>query len=124
MMHSLSKKMITEVEIPSEFTQVKSVLSQLEKTNEESLKAGFEGKLSVGKSTKMESIKIVAKLEKTDELKREIRESPEFKKCMVEVGRQGVLSPVCSIVRHQAAALDKIHLTIEAPKIWSRSSIL
>merc|ERR1712111_328165 len=198
MMHSLSKNVITEVEIPSEFTQVKSVLAQLEKANvvqiiamtkgatgsqlkkiksaivigkklagaslpiymgaaeitpilgetfglrfegkielpklmnrwniekivEESLKAGFEGKLSFGKSTKMESIKIVAKLEKTDELKREIRESPEFKKCMVEVGRQGALSPVCSIVRHQAAALDKIHLTIEAPKIWSRSSIL
>merc|ERR1712055_772402 len=54
----------------------------------------------------------------------EIRESPEFKRGMVEVRRQGVLSPVCSIVRHQAAALDKIHLTIEAPKIWSRSSIL
>merc|ERR1719431_294102 len=191
MMHSLSKKMITEVEIPSEFTQVKSVLSQLEKANvveiiamtkgasgselkkiksaivigkklsgaslpiymgaaeitpilgetfglrfegkielpklmnrwsiekiiEESLKAGFEGKLSFGKSTKMESIKIIAKLAET-------HESPEFKKCMVEVRRQGVLSPVCSIVRHQAAALDKIHLTIEAPKIWSRSSIL
>merc|ERR1712121_104772 len=33
MMHSLSKKMITEAEIPSEFTQVKSVLSQLEKAN-------------------------------------------------------------------------------------------
>merc|ERR1712029_437399 len=198
MMHSLSKKMITEVEIPSEFTQVKSVLAQLEKANvvqiiamtkgasgaqlkkiksaivigkklagaslpiymgaaeitpilgetfglhfegkielpklmnrwniekiiDESLKAGFEAKLSFGKSTKMESIKIVAKLEKTDELKREIRESPEFKKCMVEVRRQGALSPVCSIVRHQAAAVDKIHLTIEAPKIWSRSSIL
>merc|ERR1712111_336777 len=46
------------------------------------------------------------------------------KKCMVEVRYQEVLSPVCSIVRHQAAALDKIHGTIEAPKIWSRSSIL
>merc|ERR1719187_1056134 len=32
-MHSLSKKMITEAEIPSEFTQVKSVLSQQEKAN-------------------------------------------------------------------------------------------
>merc|ERR1712029_773637 len=75
-------------------------------------------------STEMESIKVVAQMEKTDELKREIRESPEFKKCMVEVAHQGVLSPVCPIVRHQAAALDKIHLTIEAPKIWSRSSVL
>merc|ERR1719474_1764175 len=198
MMHSLSKKMITEAEIPSEFTQVKSVLSQLEKANvveiiamtkgasgselkkiqsaivigkklsgaslpiymgaaevtpilgetfglrfdgkielpklmnrwsiekivEEPLKAGVQGKLSFGKSAKMESIKIVAKLEKTEELKKEIRESPEFKKCTVEVRHQGVLSPVCSIVRHQAAALDKIHLNIEAPKAWSRSSIL
>merc|ERR1712111_335416 len=46
------------------------------------------------------------------------------KKCMVEVRYQEVLTPVCSIVRHQAAALDKILLTIEAPKAWSRSSIL
>merc|ERR1712111_243815 len=75
-------------------------------------------------SAEMESIKIVAFLQKTEELKKEIRESPEFKKCTVEVRRQGVLAPVCSIVRHQAAALDKIHLTIEAPKAWSRSSIL
>merc|ERR1712029_466407 len=33
MVHSLSKKMITEAEIPSEFTQVKSVLSQLDLAN-------------------------------------------------------------------------------------------
>merc|ERR1712168_1681468 len=199
MMHSLSKKMITEAEIPSEFTQVKSVLSQLEKANvveiiamtkgasgsalkkiksaivigkklsgpsslplymgaaeitpilgetfglrfegqielpklmnrwniekivNEPLKADLQGKLFFGKSTEMESIKIFVELDKTLELIREIRASPEFKKCMVEVGRQGVLSPVCSIVRHQAAALDKIHVTIEAPKAWSRSSIL
>merc|ERR1712111_267920 len=96
----------------------------IEKIVEESLMAGFQGKLSFGKSAEMESIKIVAFLQKTEELKKEIRESPEFKKCTVEVRHQGVLSPVCSIVRHQAAALDKIHLNIEAPKAWSRSSIL
>merc|ERR1712029_668385 len=199
MMHSLSKKMITEAEIPSEFAQVKSVLSQLDKANvveiiamtkgasgselkkiksaivigkilsgpsslpmymgaaeitpildetfglrfegqielpklmnrwniekivDEPLKADLQGKLFFGKSTEMESIKIFVELDKTLELIREIRASPEFKKCMVEVSRQGVLSPVCSIVRHQAAALDKIHVTIEAPKAWSRSSIL
>jgi len=198
MMHSLSKKMITEQDIPAEFTQVKSVLSQLEKANvveitgmtlsssrselnkvksvivlgkktvgtslptflaaaevapikgetfgvrfegkielpklmnrwsvekmvEESLKAAFQGQLFFGKSTQMESIKIVALLEKTEELRKEIRESPEYKKCMVEVGHQEVLTPVCSIVRHQAAALDKIHLTVEGPKAWSRASIL
>jgi len=198
MMHSLSKKIISEQDIPAEFTQVKSVLSQLERANvveitgmtlsssgselqkirsvivlgkksagaslpiylgaaevapimgetfsvrfegkielpklmnrwsvekmvEESLKAGFEGKLFFGKSTQMKTIKIVADLEKTEELKREIRESPEFKKCMIEQSHQELLTPVCTIVRHQAAALDKIHLTIQAPKAWSRSSIL
>merc|ERR1712111_341001 len=199
MVHSLSKKMITEAEIPSEFTQVKSVLSQLDLANvveiiamtkgasgselkkiksaivigkilsgpsslpiymgaaeitpilgetfslrfegqielpklmnrwniekivDEPLKADLQGKLFFGKSTEMESIKIFVELDKTLELIREIRASPEFKKCMVEVSRQGVLSPICSIVRHQAAALDKIHVTIEAPKAWSRSSIL
>merc|ERR1712029_1251172 len=199
MMHSLSKKMITEVEIPSEFTQVKSVLSQLDLANvaeiiamtkgasgselkkiksaivigkklsgpsslpiymgaaeitpilgetfslrfegqielpklmnrwniekivDEPLKADLQGKLFFGKSTEMESIKIFVELDKTLELIREIRASPEFKKCMVEVSRQGVLSPICSIVRHQVAALDKIHVTIEAPKAWYRSSIL
>merc|ERR1719228_2834813 len=199
MIHSFSKKMITEQDIPAEFIQVKSVLSLLEKANifeitgmtvsasgselkkiqsvivlgkklttdvslpiylgaaevapimgetfsvrfegkiellklmnrwsvekmvEESLKAGFEGKLFFGKSTQMKTIKIVADLEKTEELKREIRESPEFKKCMIDQSHQELLTPVCTIVRHQAAALDKIHLTIQAPKAWSRSSIL
>merc|ERR1712029_311139 len=172
MMHSLSKKMITEAEIPSGFTQVKSVLSQLEKANvveiiamtkgasgselkkiqsaivigkklsgpsslpmymgaaeitpildetfglrfegqielpklmnrwniekivDEPLKADLQGKLFFGKSTEMESIKIFVELDKTLELIREVRASPEFKKCMVEVSRQGVLSPICSI---------------------------
>merc|ERR1712029_570627 len=175
MVHSLSKKMITEAESPSEFAQVKSVLSQLDLANvveiiamtkgasgselkkiksatvigkklsgpsslpiymgaaeitpilgetfglrfegqielpklmnrwniekivDEPLKADLQGKLFFGKSTEMESIKIFVELDKTLELIREIRASPEFKKCMVEVSHQGVLSPVCSIVRH------------------------
>jgi len=199
MIHSLSKKMVTEQDIPAEFIQVKSVLSLLEKANifeitgmtvsasgselkkiqsvivlgkklttdvslpiylgaaevapimgetfsvrfdgkielpklmnrwsiekmvEESLKAGFQGTLFFGKPTQMESVKIIVALEKTEELKREVHESPEFKKCMIEQRHQEVLTPVCTIVRHQAAALDKVHLTIQAPKAWSRSSIL
>merc|ERR1712240_49876 len=166
-MHSLSKKMITEHQISSQFSQVQTVLSQLEKANiveitgmtkgssgyelqkiqsiivlgkkssgisssssseshlavvevspingqqsyalryegkieipqvmnrwnverlvEESLKGGFQGELFFGKSNQMESFKLVAELEKTEELKREIRESPEFKKCMAEQQQQ------------------------------------
>jgi len=197
MMHSLSKKMISEHKISSEFSQVKSVLSQLEKANvveitgmtksssgselkkiqtvvvlgkksvgvtpshmvaidvspisaggyglryegkielpklmnrwnvekmvEETLKGGFQGELFFGKPSQMESIKVVAELEKTEELKREIRESPEFKKCLIEQQHQKLLTPICTIVRHQAASLDKIRLTIQTPKTWAKATFL
>merc|ERR1711973_82263 len=61
---------------------------------------------------------------KTEELKREIRESPEFKKCMIEQRRQQELSPICTLVRSQAGSLDKVHITIDTPKSWARSSFM
>jgi len=195
MLHSLSQKMISEHQISTEFSQVKSVLSQLEKANiveitgvtksvtgselkklktvvvlgqettgptlaaveispigasetfvvryegkielpnlmnrwnvekmiEESLKGGFQGELFFGKSGQMESIKVVAQLEKTEELKREVRESPEFKQCMVDQGKQRLLTPVCTMVRFQAASMDKIRLNIHTPKAWANSYIM
>merc|ERR1712121_252463 len=60
----------------------------VEKMVEETLKGGFQGELFFGKPSQMESIKVVAELEKTEELKREIRESPEFKKCLTEQQHQ------------------------------------
>merc|ERR1712131_458311 len=200
MMHSLSKKMITEHQISSQFSQVQNVLSQLEKANiveitgmtkgssgsemqkiqsiivlgkkssgisssssseshlavvevspingqrsyalryegkieipqvmnrwnverlvEESLRGGFQGELFFGKSNQMESFKVVAELEKTEELKREIRESPEFKKCMAEQHQNELLTPTCTMVCREAASLDKIHLTFKTPKSWSET---
>merc|ERR1712029_1277831 len=96
----------------------------VEKMGEETLKGGFQGELFFGKPSQMESIKVVAELEKTGELKREIRESPEFKKCMIEQRRQQVLSPICNLVRSQAGSLDKVHITIDTPKSWARSSFM
>merc|ERR1719259_42343 len=72
----------------------------------------------------MEKVKVHAEFEKTEELKREIRESPEFKKCMTEQRRQQVLSPICTLVRSQAGSLDKVHITIDTPKSWARSSFM
>merc|ERR1719327_2085500 len=185
MIHSLSKKQITEAQISSEFPQVKSVLSQLEKANvveitgvikgssgsqiqkinsvivtgkksegtilsavevtpikgetygitlegsltrpvlknrwsiekilEEPLTAAIEGKLSFGKSGNMNTIKLAAQFEKTEELKREIRESPEYKKAMLLESRNQMLTPVSSIVRHQAASVDKVVITVQIP---------
>merc|ERR1712033_105328 len=93
----------------------------VERMVEEPLKGGFQGEFFFGKSSQMESFKFVAELEKTEELKREIRESPEYKKCMAEQRRQQLLTPICTMVRREAASLDKIHLTVHTPKSWSKS---
>merc|ERR1712111_78999 len=186
MIHSLSKKQITEAQIGSEYPQIKSVLSQLEKANiveitgmikgssgsniqkinsvivtgkksegtilsavevtpikgetygitlegsltrpvlknrwsiekilEEPVTALIEGKLSFGKSGNMNTIKLAAQFEKTEELKREVRESPEYKKAMLLESRNHMLTPVSSIVRHQAASVDKAVITVQIPR--------
>merc|ERR1712136_730457 len=56
--------------------------------------------------------------------RREIRESPEFKQCLVDQGRQELLTPVCTTARLQAASMDKIRLTIHTPEAWSDSYIM
>merc|ERR1719259_132180 len=96
----------------------------IEKMLEEPLRGIVEAKLSFGESTNMKKVKVHAEFEKTEELKREIRESPEFKKCMIEQSRQQELSPICTLVRSQAGSLDKVHITIDTPKSWARSSFM
>jgi len=93
----------------------------LEKMIEESLNGGFQFELFFGKSSQMESVKVVAELEKTEELRKEIRESPEFEKCMAEQQRQELLTPTCTMIRREAASLDKIRLTVSTPKSWSKT---
>merc|ERR1719259_1105446 len=95
----------------------------IEKMLEEPLRGIVEAKLSFGESTNMKKVKVHAEFEKTEELKREIRESPEFKKCMMQ-HRQQELSPICTLVHSQAASLDKVHITIDTPKSWARSSFM
>jgi len=96
----------------------------VQKMVEEPLKGGFQGELLFGKPGQMKSIKVVAELEKTEELKREILESPEFKQCIAEQRKHELLTPICTIVRQQAASLDKIRLTIHTPMTWSESTFM
>merc|ERR1712235_211161 len=88
----------------------------IEKILEEPLTAAIEGKLSFGKSGNMNTIKLAAQFEKTEELKREVRESPEYKKAMLLESRNHMLTPVSSIVRHQAASVDKVIITVQVPR--------
>merc|ERR1712112_335446 len=88
----------------------------IEKILEEPVTALIDGKLSFGKSGNMNTIKLAAQFEKTEELKREVRESPEYKKAMLLESRNHMLTPVSSIVRHQAASVDKVVITVQLPR--------
>merc|ERR1711914_18708 len=68
--------------------------------------------------------KLAAQFEKTEELKREVRESPEYKKAMLLESRNHMLTPVSSIVRHQAASVDKVIITVQVPRSLLSKTLL
>merc|ERR1719184_738779 len=45
-------------------------------------------------------------------------------KCLIEQQHQKLLTPICTTVRHRAASLDKIRLTIQTPKTWAKATFL
>lgn len=87
---------------------------------EDDLKMEIEGKLKYGKKENLKEISFKSILEKSDEQKESVRASPEFRKCAEHEEKDKVLSPVCMKVRHQAASIDKIVLSIEAPEEMTR----
>merc|ERR1719145_579654 len=87
----------------------------IEKMIEEPLMGRVEGDLFYGMSNKMEHLKVIAQLEKSEELKKEIRQSPEYKMCQSQQGHQEMLTSVCNVVRSQAVSLDQVDITIKTP---------
>merc|ERR1719184_513900 len=98
----------------------------VEKLIQEIPKMMYDGTLVLGKEITGEEIKVnlKANLIKTEKLIKSILVSPEYKRCIVDVRMGQQLSPSCMIVRQQAAALDKIELTLEVPRIISRSNVV
>jgi len=83
----------------------------------------FVGKIVIGKPSSEMEVKIDTRLAKSHGLIRSIQESPEFKTCMAEI-RMGLnLTPTCLLVQQQAASLDKLSLTLNVPKVISRSTV-
>jgi len=90
---------------------------------EEPMALKYQGKLVVGRQGSEIEVKVDTRMSKTNELRRSIKESPELKKCLVEQHMGHRLSPNCVLVQQQAASLDKIELSIEIPKVISRSPV-
>ena len=79
---------------------------------EEDLKMEIDGKLSYGQRNHIKEIFLKSTLDKSEEQKREIRESKNFQKC----SKQESLSPSCMEVRHEASSVDNFNLELHLPE--------
>jgi hypothetical protein len=82
---------------------------------EEPLKLEVENKIRYGREEDLKEIVVKMIMEKTEEQKSSLRESPEYKQCLKFEEHDQVLAPICMKVRHDAASLDKLKMKIELP---------
>ena len=82
---------------------------------EEELKMELEGKVKYGPKDNLKEVNFKSTLEKSEEQRQAVKQSPEFNKCNEHEQQNTILSPTCMKVRHQAASIDKIYLNIELP---------
>lgn len=73
-------------------------------------------------SGEKKEIEVKVELQKSDDQKRSVQQSPEYKACeQLQQSERRNLAPVCTEVRRQAAALDQIQLKIRLPEEIKRS---
>jgi len=93
---------------------------------QEPIKASFVGDVILGRQIVGEELKfhLSTVMTKTEELKKSVIKSPEYQRCSAELQKGKTLSPLCVIVRQQAASMDKVEIAIEVPRIISRSPVV
>merc|ERR1712179_405339 len=69
------------------------------------------------KTEELKEIKLISKLLKTESQKLSIRRSVEYQTCNKMIAEGKMLAPICELVRHQAAALDKLVLKLRLPEV-------
>lgn len=87
-----------------------------EKLVEEELKIEVDGKLKYGRKDQLREVKFQTVVEKTEDQKKSVKQSPEWVKCLEQEQKNMVLAPVCMKVRNQASAIDKAVLKIQFPQ--------
>jgi len=91
---------------------------------EDEIKMEVEGKIKYGRKESEKEIAIRSTLEKSEEQKQSIKKSPEFQRCSEHEEQNKVLSTTCMKVRHQAASMDKVSLSVELPKELKESTVV
>jgi len=96
----------------------------------EALQVAIDGKLSFGRSAsptapvEIVDVEMTAVMEKTEGLKTSILTSSEFLTCQKDMASTGgKLTPVCQLLRQQAASLDSLKITLKTPTKLTRTSL-
>lgn len=78
-----------------------------EKLVEEELKIEVDGKLKYGRKDQLREVKFQTVVEKTEDQKKSVKQSPEWVKCLEQEQKNMVLAPVCMKVRNQVSSKEK-----------------
>jgi hypothetical protein len=90
---------------------------------EDEIKMEVDSKIKYGRKDNQKEVSFRSVLEKSQEQKQSIKKSPEYIKCAEHEQKNQILSPMCMKVRHQAASLDKVSVTVELPKELNENTI-
>jgi len=90
---------------------------------EENLNMEVSGRLSYGSKNHPEDIQFRGSLMKTENQKKEVRASKDYRECLEQERRHVHLSQTCLRVRHQASSVDEFKLAMQFPGIASREPI-
>lgn len=95
----------------------------VEKLLAQNLRMKLDSKIKFGRHSgpgSHQEVKVKAEFLKTEEQIKSVREAVEYQKCEQEIREGKLLSPICMKVRHEAASLDKLVLSVEVPSRVSR----
>ena len=90
---------------------------------EEDLNMKVSGKLSYGLKDHPHDIEFRGSLKKTDDQKKEVRASEDFRQCLEQERRNVQLSQTCLRVRRQASSVDEFRLAVQFPGKASQQPI-
>jgi len=91
----------------------------------EALNLFFNGQIEYGlKNAQMKTISLQSSMLKTEEQKKSVLESAEFRRCSFEEQQGKPLAQICELTRHQAASIDAIKAELQMPFDMTKSPIL
>lgn len=85
----------------------------LDQLVQEQLSASLDATIKFGRSGQEQEIQVYGQMQKSEQQKESVQNSPEYKKCQQEMQEGRKLTSVCREVRLQASSLDKLEVKVQ-----------